>query len=310
MTVPLRNSGSALTLSKSAPTLGATVARIEKRLRRARLHFGHGTDNARDEAAWLVLHAAGLPVHGTGIDPAKKLSAAALGRIEDLARARIRRRKPLAYLIHEAWFAGLPFYVDERVLIPRSLIGEWIPYRFRPWVNPAQVRRILEIGTGSGCIAIALARAFPKAKVIATDISEDALAVARINVKRYRLGSRVELRKGSLYEPVAGECFDMIVSNPPYVSTHRIKRLPAEYRHEPHGALHARDAGLAVVQPLLLHAADHLTANGVVIIETGAARWPLQRRYPSLPLHWLTSVSGEECVLLISRAELNLFVPA
>lgn len=287
------------------PTLGDTATNIARRLERARLHFGHGTDNARDEAAWLVLHAAGLPVHSAPLNTGRKLSVAALTRIEELTRERIRTRKPLAYLIHEAWFAGLPFYVDERALIPRSLIGEWIPSRFRPWLDPARVRRILEIGTGSGCIAVALAHAFPRAKVIATDVSENALAVARINVERHRLGESVELRHGSLYGPVAGKRFDLIVSNPPYVSAARMRKLPEEYRHEPVNALLALNKGLELIEPMLLNAAEHLTPHGILVIETGAARKPLERRYPGLPLHWLASASGEECVLLVARAELS-----
>lgn len=288
---------------ESSPTLGDVVARVERRLRQARLHFGHGTDNARDEAAWLVLHAAGLPVHGPAAKARMRAPTDVLMRIEKLAAERIRTRKPLAYLIREAWFAGLPFYVDERVLIPRSLIGEWIPDRFRPWLDPGRVKRILEVGTGSGCIAIALARAFPKARVIATDVSEDALAVAGINIKRHRLSRRVDLRYGSLYEPVAAERFDLIVSNPPYVSAPRMRKLPDEYRHEPRNALHAADAGLEIIGPLLRHAARHLTPHGVLLMETGAARKSLERRYPALPLHWLTSASGEECVLVVTKDE-------
>lgn len=214
------------------PRVGDFIRHAARQMAAGGLAYGHGTENAVDEAAWLAFSVLGLEHGDAERQYQRVLLPEELERCEALLERRIRERKPLAYLLREAWFAGLPFYVDERVLVPRSPIAELVDRQFRPWVDPERVARVLDIGTGSGCIAIALALAFPQAAVDALDVSADALAVAEINVRRHAVGDRVRLVRSSYFDALPAERYDLIVSNPPYVGEEELAALAPEYRHE------------------------------------------------------------------------------
>jgi ribosomal protein L3 glutamine methyltransferase len=276
--------------------LADQVREAERRLRRARLHYGHGTTNARDEAAFLVLRGLGLPFDA----PAdREVSPREAARIERLLRRRIGERIPLPYLLHEAWLQDEPFYVDRRVIIPRSHIAELLRTRMRPWLVGSP-KRILDLCTGSGCLAILAAKAFPRAHVDATDLSANALAVAARNVAMHRLRSRVRLVRSDLFAALRGR-YDLIVCNPPYVGAASMRRLPAEYRHEPRMALASGSDGLDFVRRLLGAVSRHLTARGTLVCEVGAGRRALERAYPRLPFTW----TPEGAVFLLTRKELG-----
>jgi ribosomal protein L3 glutamine methyltransferase len=282
------------------------LASATRRLQRARLHFGHGTDNARDEAAALIAHALG-PSHGlTAARLARPVSAAAVARIEALLQRRIKERIPAAYLTRRCWFAGLPMYVDERVLIPRSPIAELIERRFEPWIDPTRVRRILDLGTGSGCIAIACASAFARARVDAADISPDALAVARRNIREHRLQRRVRAVLSDHFTALGGTSYDIIVSNPPYVGGRELRGLPLEYGHEPRLALAAGMDGLDSVRIILRKSAAHLKPGGILIVEVGNTEWALRRAFPQAPFIWLSFGRGGGGVFALRREQLDL----
>jgi len=297
----------AMSKSKSSEprTVRDFILWAERRFGKAGLYFGHGTDNARDEAVWLVIASLQIPFDRLDAEAGRRLNAAEQKIVCDLVEARVGTRKPLAYLLHEAWFAGLKFYVDERVIVPRSLIGDFFPEQFQPWIDPARVHRILDLCTGSGCIAIAAAHAFPRAQVDAVDISTDALAVARINVERYDLGARVQLVHSDLYQGLGGRRYDLILSNPPYVDVVDMAALPAEYRHEPALALASGEHGLDAILHILAHAPAHLNPGGTLVAEVGNSRVALAARFPEVPFVWLTSASGDESVFLLSAGELD-----
>jgi ribosomal protein L3 glutamine methyltransferase len=255
------------------------IRQTEQRLRGARLHYGHGTDNPRDEAAFLVLRGLGLPFDADlerAADPA---------RIEELVRRRIAERTPAAYLLNEAWLSGIPFYVDRRVIVPRSHIAELLGARLEPWRRTAP-RRILDLCTGSGCLAILAARAFPLSLVEASDLSTAALAVARRNVARHRLERRVQLTRSDLFSSLERKRYDLILCNPPYVTSTAMRRLPAEYRHEPGLALAAGKEGLDVVARILAAAPAFLSRRGFLVCEVGDRRKALERAYPRLRFEW------------------------
>lgn len=276
-----------------------------QRLKEAGVALGQGTAVYRDEAAWLVLWAAGLPLDDPDAVNDMPLSAGRARRARELVERRIRSRLPTAYLTGEAWFAGLAFAVDERVIIPRSHLGEWIVEGFSPWLAPGSVGSALDLCTGSGCIAVALAMAFPEARVDAVDISAQALEVARVNVDRYGLSGRVSLLQGDLFAPVAGRRYDLIVTNPPYVGARAMAALPPEYRSEPRIALEAGDDGLALVRRILAEAPRHLREGGYLALEAGSAAPAVQATWAHLPLTWLASDSEDEHpVLLASHAAL------
>ncbi len=281
------------------------LARTHRRLARARLHYGHGTDNARDEAAALVWHALRLPLAVPRKVAARPVSPAALARLESLLQGRIRERIPAVYLTGRCWFAGLPMYVDRRVLIPRSAIAELIEQRFAPWIDPTRVRRILDLGTGSGCIAIACARAFPAARVHALDISRAALAVAQRNIRHHRLQRRVRAVRSDHFAALRGLSYDIIVSNPPYVGQRELARLPAEYRHEPRLALAAGADGLDSVRIILREAAAHLRPGGILIVEVGNSEHAVRRAFPGLPFMWLDFRHGGGGIFMLEREQLT-----
>jgi ribosomal protein L3 glutamine methyltransferase len=286
------------------PTVEALLERSTRRLSRARLHYGHGTDNARDDAAALLWHVLRLPLPASTVLYRRRVPPRAQAALEQLLRRRIRERIPVVYLTQRCWFAGLPMYVDARVLIPRSPIAELIERRFEPWIERARVRRILDLGTGCGCIAIACARAFPLARVDAADISEDALAVAQINIRRHRLSVRVRTRRSDYFAGLGRASYDIIVSNPPYVGRRRLAGLPAEYRHEPRLALAAGTDGLDSARIILRDAAAHLNPGGILIVEVGDAERALRRAFPRLPFTWLALERGGGGVFMLGREQL------
>lgn len=286
-------------------TVAQTIRAVARRFQRARLYFGHGTETAQDEAAWLVGHALKIAPDRLAGRLNKPVPPATLKKIDALTTTRIQTRRPLAYLLKEAWFAGRKFHVDERVIVPRSLTGEFITEQFQPWIDPKRVRRILDLCTGSGCMAIACAQAFPKARVDAVDLSGEALAVARINVKRHRLGRRVRLVRSDLFQALKGRRYDVIVTNPPYVARAEMKTLPREYLHEPELALVSGRDGLDAIVRILTEAPRHLNPGGILVGEVGNSAPALQRKFPSVPFVWLTTSTGDESVFLLTAEELD-----
>ena len=289
----------------AAETVGAAIDRVARALKSARVHFGHGTDNARDEAAELVFYAAGLEHDlGTAAYPAT-LSARRAARIDELLERRIALRIPLAYLTHRSFFAGLELYVDERVLVPRSPIAELILHRFQPWAAARGVRRILDVGTGSGAIALACAVAFPKARVDAVDVSVPALQVARRNVRRLGLQKRVRVLQSDYFDAVEGRRYDIIVSNPPYVGRAEMRRLPREYRHEPRLGLASGADGLDSVRAIFAAARRHLGRDGILVVEVGNTEDTLVRAFPRLPFVWPEIAMGGGGVFLLRASDLD-----
>jgi ribosomal protein L3 glutamine methyltransferase len=286
-------------------TVGGAIDRCARALHRARVHFGHGTDNARDEAAELVFFAAGLQ-HELGANAyARRLTARRIARIDGLLERRIADRLPLAYLTHRAFFAGLELYVDERVLVPRSPIAELVMQRFEPWVDARRVRRILDVGTGSGAIALACATAFPRAAVDAVDVSARALQVARRNLRRLGLQKRVRMLHSNYFDAVGGCRYDIIVSNPPYVGLAELRRLPREYGHEPRLGLAAGADGLDSVRAIFAGARRHLSRNGILVVEVGNTEETLQRAFPGLPFVWPEIAMGGGGVFLLRARDLE-----
>jgi len=276
-----------------------------QRFEAAGLHYGHGTDNGRDEAAWLVLHALGEPPDGGADNWSNVVDSSRAEAIERLVAERIQTRCPAAYLTGSAWFAGLEFEVDPQVLVPRSPIAELIVEGFEPWIEAGAIKSILDLGTGSGCIAIACALRFPAARVVASDISEEALAVARRNVDRHGVADRVRLVHSDLFDSLGGGKYDLIVSNPPYVPDRRLRELPEEFRAEPAVGLVSGMEGLEIPLRILARAGEHLDAGGVLVCEVGESRDRLENALPKVPFLWLEFHSGGEGVLLLERAQLD-----
>ncbi len=272
------------------------------RFNAAGLHYGHGTDNGFDEALALTLHALHLSHDIPDAYLDARLTDNERKDILDLLQRRLEQRTPAPYITREAWFAGLAFYVDERVLVPRSPIAELIQSRFEPWLA-APVHRVLDLCTGSGCIAIACAYAFAEAAVDAVDLSPDALEVAAVNVEHHGLADRVELLEGDLFAPVDGRRYDLIVSNPPYVGAAELAALPAEYGHEPQLGLAAGSEGLDLVVPMLAAAAEYLEPAGVLVVEVGSAQHALVARFPEVPFLWLEFERGGEGVFLLTAQQ-------
>jgi ribosomal protein L3 glutamine methyltransferase len=293
-----------LSHTRQSLTVGELITRGAQRLRRANVFFGHGTDNAVDEAAALIWHVLDLPQDAPATVYRKRVSLRARLAVESLIARRIRERVPAAYLTGKMWFAGLPFFVDPRVLIPRSPLAELVERQFAPWIAPERVRRIVDIGTGSGCIAIACAYAFPRARVDAADISNDALDVARINVRGHSLTKRVRLVTSDHFSALGRTTYDIIVSNPPYVGAREMRSLPPEYRHEPSLALAAGRQGLDSVDVLLREAARRLRPAGLLVVEVGNTDRTVMRRYRRLPFTWLEFERGGGGVFLLTREQL------
>jgi ribosomal protein L3 glutamine methyltransferase len=268
---------------------------------KAGLVYGHGTDNASDEAAWLVLETLRLPVDRLEPHLERRLTAAESRAVLEIFRRRIKTRKPAAYLLNKAYIQGIPFYVDERVIVPRSFIGEILCDGGFPL--PAKPRAVLDLCTGSGCLAILAADVFPAAKVDAVDLSAAALAVAKKNVAAGG-GGRVRLFRGDLFSPLKNRKYDLIITNPPYVDAKAMKALPPEYRHEPEMALASGKDGLDLVRRILREAPAHLTPGGGLLCEVGRGRPLLEKEYPRLPFLWLDTAASEGEVFWLTRKQL------
>jgi ribosomal protein L3 glutamine methyltransferase len=273
----------------------------------AGLSFGHGSGNAYDEAAYLILHTLHLPLDTLTPFLDTRLNAGEKKAVLEILKQRVDRKVPAAYLTHEAWLGDFRFYVDERVIVPRSFIYELLTTQLAPWVeDPERVYNVLDMCTGSGCLAILAAHAFPGADVDAVDISTDALEVSRRNVTDYALADRIELIHSDLFTALKHKKYDIIISNPPYVDAPSMAALPQEFRNEPQLALGSGMDGLDATREILKHAAEHLHPNGLLVVEIGHNRDALEAAFPKLPFTWLDVAAGDEFVFMLRREDLEL----
>ena len=301
-------------MNKAAPDIHNTLLTIRdyirwaaSRFNEAKLFYGHGTATALDDASALILPAIFQPYDLSDDYLDAVLTGAEREKITGLVERRINERIPVAYLTHEAIFAGLSFYVDERVLIPRSPIAELIDAQFSPWVAPEQVNRILDLCTGSACIAIACAYAFPDAAVDAVDLSTAALQVAQQNVTNYALEEQLNLVQSDLFHALEDSKYDVIVSNPPYVCRSEWEQLPAEYHFEPQMGFDGGCSGLDIVIRILANAAQHLTEQGILVVEVGSSAETLQQQYPEIPFYWLDFERGGDGVFLLTSEQVLFY---
>jgi ribosomal protein L3 glutamine methyltransferase len=275
------------------------------RFNQGKLFFGHGSGNAYDEAAYLILHTLHLPPDR--LDPFLDARLTDMERAEvlNIIQQRVERRVPAAYLTREAFLGDFSFYVDERVIVPRSFIAELLLEQLAPWIaEPEEIGRVLDLCTGSGCLAILAAHAFPYASVDAVDLSPDALSVAERNVVDYNLQDRVHLIESDMFAKLDNQKYDIIISNPPYVNAASVAALPQEYLHEPKLALGSGNDGLDATRDILKHAAQHLTDNGILLVEIGHNRDALEAAYPSLPFTWLDVSTGDQFVFMLHKNDL------
>ncbi|HXA46994.1 MAG TPA: 50S ribosomal protein L3 N(5)-glutamine methyltransferase [Burkholderiaceae bacterium] len=276
------------------------------RFNAAKLYFGHGSSNAMDEAAYLLLHTLHLPLDQLEPFLDARLLAHEISAVLKVIEQRAEERLPAAYITNEAWLGSYRFYVDQRVIVPRSFIAELIPDQFSPWIEDAsEVTNILDLCTGSGCLPILLADSFPSANVDAIDISADALAVARRNVDDYELQNRITLIESDLYAKVPHKKYDVIVSNPPYVNSDSMDKLPEEYKREPQIALAGGTDGMDLVRKIVAGAAQRLTDNGILIVEVGHERDYAEAAFPELELTWLTTSAGDDMLFLVTAKQLK-----
>lgn len=276
------------------------------RFNNAKLYFGHGSNNAFDEAAYLILHTLKLPLDK--LDPFldAQLLPNEIDAVLKVIEQRAIERLPAAYITNEAWLGGYRFYVDQRVIVPRSFIAELIPEQFAPWVaDPESVTNILELCTGSGCLPIMLADAFPNAHVDTADISPEALEVARRNVDDYELQDRITLIESDLYSNIPKKKYDLIITNPPYVNSDSMSKLPEEYRREPQIALAGGADGMDLVRKIVAGAAKRLTPKGILMVEIGNERANAEAAFPDLDLTWLSTSAGDDMVFLLTADQLK-----
>ncbi|HTB64750.1 MAG TPA: 50S ribosomal protein L3 N(5)-glutamine methyltransferase [Steroidobacteraceae bacterium] len=285
-------------------TVAQLIERGARRLQRARVFFGHGTDNAWDESAALIWHALKLPPPSAR-SYARSATLRQQGQARALITRRIDERMPAVYLTGTIWFAGLKFKTDARALIPRSPIAELIERGYAPWIDARRVRRVLDIGTGNGCIAIATAKILTRARVDAVDVSAQALGLAAENVRHHRLGRRVRLLESDYFGALTDERYDIIVSNPPYVGARELRSLPAEYRHEPRMALASGKDGMDAVRVILKGAGRHLNPGGILIVEVGNTEAAVRRAFARLPFTWLTFERGGGGVFMLTAEQLG-----
>jgi len=275
------------------------------RFNEANLFFGHGTHNAYDEAAYLILHSLHLPLDTLEPFLDARLTGGELESVLHTLERRVSERIPAAYLTHEAWLGDFRFYVDERVIVPRSFIAELLREELSPWVgDPEIVTSALDLCTGSGCLAILMAHAFPNAEIDAADLSPDALEVAKRNVADYAMEAQIRLVQSDLFAALEGQSYDLIVSNPPYVNAPSVQALPQEYLHEPELALGSGEDGLDATRVILRDAPKHLNPGGILVVEIGHNRDALEAAYPELPFTWLETSAGDEFVFLLRREQL------
>jgi ribosomal protein L3 glutamine methyltransferase len=290
---------------QSLVTVRDVIRYAVSRFNEAALFFGHGTSSAWDEAAYLVLHTLHLPLDR--LDPFldARLLPEEIDSLLAVVQTRVQTRKPAAYLTQEAWLGEYRFYVDERVIVPRSFIAELLPESLTPWIEyPELVHRALDLCTGSGCLAILIAEHYPDAEVDALDLSKDALAVAARNVADYGLEDRVRLLQSDMFSALADETYDLIVSNPPYVDAESVANLPDEYRHEPALALGSGEDGLDATRIILQNATRFLAPQGVLLVEIGHNRAILEPQFPEIEFTWMETESGDGFVFLLTREEL------
>ena len=275
------------------------------RFNEAKLFFGHGSDNAFDEAAYLILHTLHLPLDRLEPFLDASLTHGESEEVQAVIERRVKERLPAAYLTNEAWLGEHRFYVDERVIVPRSFIAELLHEQLAPWVeSPDEVTRALDLCTGSGCLAVLAALAFPNAEVDAVDLSKDALDVAAKNVADYALQERIELVESDLFAALDGRSYDLILSNPPYVNAESVAALPPEYQAEPALALGSGEDGLDATRLILAQAKTHLNPGGLLLVEIGHNRDALEAAYPALPFTWLETASGDQFVFMLRREDL------
>ena len=292
---------------KSKPlALEDWLAYVERQYARKKVALGQVATSAHDEALYLLLHTLGLPLDSKPSVLRRKLTAEENERVKEVFRKRLDEHVPAAYLTREAWLGEHRFYVDERVIIPRSYFLEIIPEQLPHWL-PANktVKRVVDVCTGSGCLAILLAHQFPAAKVDAIELSPEAMAVAKFNVATHALGKRVKLFHSDVFDAVPPAKYDIILSNPPYVPTRELRGLPEEFKNEPQMALDGGKDGLVIIRKLLAQAKDRLQPHGIVVLEVGGLRKTMDRAFPELELHWLHTGDGEDCVGVIQAAKLK-----
>lgn len=296
-----------MTVTSDLHTIRDFLRYATTRFNQAGLYYGHGTDNSWDEAVALILHSLHLhhDVDMSVLDA--RLVAEEKRKILELIERRVEKRLPLAYLTHEAWFAGMAFYVDERVLIPRSPIAELIENQFQPWLATDHVSDVLDLCTGSGCIAIAIAQHLPGVNVDASDISADALNVARTNVLRHGVEDEVNLIQSDLFNSIPEKKYDIIVSNPPYVSHQEMQELPEEYHHEPELGLESGDLGLDCAERILAKAGDYLKDDGILIVEVGNSEIALSEKYKDVPFTWIDFERGGGGVFMLSAKDVKYY---
>ena len=291
--------------SKNLHTVRDLLRFAVSRFNQAKLFFGHGSDDAYDEAVYLILHTLHLPLDRLEPFLDARLTDSERTEVLSIIQQRVEKRIPAAYLTHEAFLGGFSFYVDERVIVPRSFIAELLLEQLSPWIaEPDELGNVLDLCTGSGCLAILAAHAFPYSNVDAVDMSPDALAVAERNVADYALQDRVNLIESDLFTKLSNKQYDLIISNPPYVDAESVSALPQEYLHEPNLALGSGHDGLDATRIILKHAAQHLSENGVLIVEIGHNRDVLEASYPNLPFTWLDVSAGDQFVFMLHRNDL------